>query len=109
VQLSEQRGGADVIFNEQGKRIGGARMTAVVTLHPGIQGRHYRLPTERDYQAVWKAQKRVQQMLDEWERGGKKGLCPVPNEPYHPSVRWAFASSGMACFSGGTSLRRGRR
>jgi len=79
-QLSEQRGGADVIFDDKGNRIGGARMTAVVTLHPGIQGRHYRLPTERDYQAVWKAQKRLKQILGEWERGGKKGLCPVPDE-----------------------------
>jgi len=83
-QLAKERGGADVIFDEKGNRIGGARMSAVVTLHPGIQGRHYRLPTERDYRAVWKAQKRVQQMLDEWERGGKKGLCPVPDEPLPP-------------------------
>jgi len=80
-QLSEQRGGADVVFDEKGNRIGGARVTAIVTLHPGIQGRHYRLPTECDYQAVWKAQKRLKQILDEWERGGKKGLCPVPDEP----------------------------
>jgi len=80
-QLAEQRGGADVIFDENGNRIGGARMTALVTLQPGIQGRHYRLPTERDYQAVGKAQKRLQQILHEWQRGGKKGLCPVPDEP----------------------------
>jgi len=80
-QLAEQRGGADVIFDEKGNRIGGARMTAVVTLHPGIQGRHYRLPTDRDYLAVWKAQKRIKEILDEWEGGGRKGLCPVPDEP----------------------------
>jgi len=80
-QLTEHRGGANVIFDKNGHRMGGARMMAVVTLHSGMQGRHYRLPTKRDYQAVWKAQKRVQQMLDEWERGGKKGLCPVPDEP----------------------------
>ena len=63
------------------KRIGGARMLAVVTLRPGIQGRNYRLPTDHDYKAVWKAQKRLKAILDEWERGGKKGLCPVPDEP----------------------------
>jgi len=80
-QLTEKRGGADVIFDEKGKRTGGARMTAMVTLHPGIQGRHYRLPTDRDYQSVWKAQKRLKAILDEWERGGKMGLCPVPDEP----------------------------
>jgi adenine-specific DNA methylase len=42
------------------------------------------LPTERDYQAVWKAQKRIKEILEEWERGGKQGLCPVPDEPLPP-------------------------
>jgi len=83
-QLAEQRGGADVIFDAKGNHIGGARMTAVVTLQPGIQGRHYRLATDRDYQAVWKAQKRLKAILDEWEHGGKMGLCPVPDEPLPP-------------------------
>jgi adenine-specific DNA methylase/very-short-patch-repair endonuclease len=83
-QLSEQRGGADVIFDANGKRIGGARMLAVVTLSPSIPGRSYRLPTERDYEAVWKAQKQLKVILDDWERGGRKGLCPVPDEPLPP-------------------------
>ncbi|GIW84010.1 MAG: DNA methylase [Gemmataceae bacterium] len=90
-QLAEQRGGADVIFKEKGKsqkekaqRLGGARLLAVVTLKPGEQGRHYRLPTERDYEAVWKAQQRLRTILEEWERGGKQGLCPVPDEPLPP-------------------------
>jgi len=59
-------------------------MLAVVTLHPGVQGRNYRLSTERDYQAIWKAQKRLKAILDEWESGGKKGLCPVPDETINP-------------------------
>ncbi|HAZ31369.1 MAG TPA: hypothetical protein DCY61_01505, partial [Dehalococcoidia bacterium] len=102
-QLAAQRGGADVIFEpscgrgddaslvpspsgrRQGegipRRIGGARMLAVVTLKPGEPGRHYRLPTKRDYEAVWKAQQRLKAILEEWERGGKMGLCPVPDEP----------------------------
>lgn len=80
-QLSEQRGGADVVLDEKGDRTGGARLLAVVTLNPGEQGRHYRLPTERDYQAVWKAQRRLKEILDGWERAGKKSLCPVPDEP----------------------------
>ncbi|MEM3086213.1 MAG: DUF1156 domain-containing protein [Halobacteria archaeon] len=83
-QLAAQRGGADVVFNAKGQRTGGARLLAVVTLKPGQQGRHYRLPAERDYQAVWKAQQRLEAILDEWERGGKKGLCPVPDEPLPP-------------------------
>ena len=80
-QLTEQRGGTDVIFDNNGSRIGGARMISLVALTPGIQGRQYRLPDESDYQPVWKAQKRIKEILDEWERGGKKGLCPVPDEP----------------------------
>ena len=80
-QLSLHRGGADVVFDSNGKRIGGARMLAVVTLHPSIKGRNYRLPTDDDYEAVWKAQKRLKAILGEWEKGGKKGLCPVPDEP----------------------------
>ena len=83
-QLAIQRGGADVVFDEQGRRTGGARMTAVVTLRPGERGRHYRLPTHADYAAVYRAQERIATILDEWERGGKQGLCPVPDEPLPP-------------------------
>jgi putative DNA methylase len=59
-------------------------MLAVVLLKPGETGRHYRLPTEHDYEAVRKAQVRVAQMLEAWERGGRQGLCPVPDEPLPP-------------------------
>ncbi len=80
-QLAKERGGADAIFDAMGNHTGGARMLAVVTLQPGITGRHYRLPTKRDYQAVWQAQKGLKTILNEWDRDGRKGLCPVPNEP----------------------------
>ena len=83
-QLAAQRGGADAVFDEKGRRTGGARLLAVVTLKPGEQGRHYRLPTEADYQAVWKAQRRLKEILAEWEGGGRRGLCPVPDEPLPP-------------------------
>ncbi|MBC7221131.1 DUF1156 domain-containing protein, partial [Candidatus Bipolaricaulota bacterium] len=83
-QLAVQRGGADVVFDAAGRRTGGARLLAVVTLRPGEPGRHYRLPTERDYEAVRKAQERLQAILDAWERGGRQGLCPVPDEPLPP-------------------------
>jgi len=83
-QLTAQRGGADVVFDAKGRRTGGARMLAAVTLRPGEQGRHYRLPAERDYEAVRKAQERLAAILGEWERGGKPGLCPVPDEPLPP-------------------------
>jgi len=89
-QLSAQRGGADVLFDPSpgrqgaGVRVGGARMLAVVTLRPGETGRHYRLPAERDYEAVRRAQARVAKLLADWEHGGKQGLCPVPDEPLPP-------------------------
>ena len=83
-QLAAQRGGADVIFDGEGRRTGGARMTAVVTLRPGVKGRHYRLPTDADYEAVRRSQTRLADILGEWERGGKQGLCPVPDEPLPP-------------------------
>ena len=80
-QLAAQRGGADVIFDADGRRTGGARMTAVVTLKPEQARRHYRLSTDADYEAVRKAQERVAQILEKWERSGKQGTCPVPDEP----------------------------
>ncbi len=80
-QLVAQRGGADAVFNDDGRRISGARLTAVVTLKPGEKGRHYRLPTDTDYAAVHKAQERVAKLMDEWELEGRPGLCPVPDEP----------------------------
>jgi hypothetical protein len=83
-QLANQHGGADVVFNAQGRRISGARMLAVVLLKAGETGRHYRLPTDRDYEAVRKAQERLAVILGEWVRGGKQGLCPVPDEPLPP-------------------------
>jgi adenine-specific DNA methylase len=79
-QLAEQRGGADVVFDKSGRRIGGAQILAVAVLRPGEPGRTYRLATGRDYQAVFRAQGRVREMLAEWEKGGRKGLCPVPDE-----------------------------
>ncbi len=79
-QLSADRGGNDVVFAKNGHRSRGAKILAVVTLRPGEQGRHYRLPTEPDYEAVRRSQARVAAILGEWERGGKQGLCPVPDE-----------------------------
>ncbi len=80
-QLSEQRGGADVRFDRSGNRIGGARLLAVVTLQPGEQGRLYRLPKDRDYETVWKAQKALARVS---ATKLPNGLTPVPDEPLPP-------------------------
>ena len=84
-QLSEQHGGADVVFDAKGNRTAGTRLLAVVTIHPGTQGRSYRLPTQRDYEAVWNGHKRLRKILNDWERHGRNGLCPVPDEPLPPN------------------------
>ena len=83
-QIAAQRGGADVVFDEEGHRSGGARMTAVVTLRHDEPGRHYRLPTEADYAAVRRAQERVAGLLEGWELGGRQEPYPVPDEPLPP-------------------------
>ncbi|MGA2403313.1 MAG: DUF1156 domain-containing protein [Syntrophobacteraceae bacterium] len=80
-QLAQQCGGVDPIFDLLGSRTGGARITAVVTVLKGEQGRRYRSPTEHDYHAVWRAQQRLKSILEEWARTGKKAVCPIPDEP----------------------------
>ena len=79
-QLTAQNGGADVIFDSKGKRVGGARMIAVVTKKPVQKERCYRLPTADDYRAILVAQERVAKIVEDWESGNKESLCPVPNE-----------------------------
>ncbi len=102
-QLAAERGGADVIFDAEGRRTGGARMTAVVTIKSRQAGRHYRLPTVADYAAVYRSQARIADILGEWEQGGKQGLCPVPDEPAptkdtHRAVGSQLPLYGIAIF-----------
>jgi putative DNA methylase len=80
-QLAAQRGGADVVFDEAGRLIGGAHLLAVVTLKADEGGRQYRLPTERDYGAVRKAMERLGKVAAEKL---PNGLSPVPDEPLPP-------------------------
>lgn len=80
-QLSEQNGGADTVFDEAGNRVGGARLLAVVTIKPGEQGRQYRLPNQRDYEAVWSGQKEVEKLVADKL---SNGLNVIPDEPLPP-------------------------
>jgi putative DNA methylase len=105
-QLTEQRGGADVIFDQEGRRIGGAQLLAVVILRSGERGRHYRLPDERDYTAVKKAKERLDQILDDWGKGGKQGLCPVPDEPLPPIGTLGFRVQRYGIFQWGDLFTR---
>ena len=80
-QLKEQRGGADVIFDERGRRVGGAYLLAVVTLSETKSGRLYRAPGEHDYAAVRGA---VQKLAEIASKPLLSGLNPVPDEPLPP-------------------------
>ena len=83
-QLAAERGGADVLFDAEGRRMGGARLLAVVMVQPHAEERQYRLPTDLDYDAIRKAKMRRAVILEGWVQGGKQSLCPVPDEPLPP-------------------------
>ncbi len=80
LQLAVQHGGSDTVFDDQGNRVGGARITAVVILKDGQQPRQFRLPTRNDYSAVRLAQERMDNNVHIWEEQGRNGPCPWPNE-----------------------------
>jgi adenine-specific DNA methylase len=75
IQLSASEGGGDVKFDSTGKRTGGARLLAVVTLKEVSSGRHYRVANESDYLAVWKSHRALK------ERTQSGHLSPAPTEP----------------------------
>ena len=83
-QLAAQRGGADVVFDAEGRRTGGARITAVVTRMDGEGGRRYRPATDADYDTVWRAHRRLDELLGSWKAKGGSEPCPVPDEPLPP-------------------------
>lgn len=83
-QLASQKGGADVQFDSTGRRVGGATLLAVVAQRPGEPGRHFRLPTDLDYAAVFQAQNLLSQTLTDWEQAGSPQPCPIPDEPLPP-------------------------
>jgi adenine-specific DNA methylase len=80
-QLREQHGGADAIFDEKGRRVGGAFLLAVVTLRPEEQGRHFRLPMQGDYGAVRAAALKLAEIGRTLLPGG---LSAIPDEPTPP-------------------------
>ena len=86
-QLREQRGGADAIFDAKGNRVGGARLLAVVTLKDDKAGRQYRVATERDYEAAWKAQKAIAKLAKEKL---PNGISVIPDEPLPPQGTLGF-------------------
>ncbi len=86
-QLSAQRGGADVDFDEHGRRVGGARLLAVVTVQQGERGRQYRLSAEHDYETVRQA---MRALAEEAKETLANDLPPVPDEPLPPEGTLGF-------------------
>ncbi|MGA2263079.1 MAG: DUF1156 domain-containing protein [Acidobacteriota bacterium] len=80
-QLAAQCGGADAVFDTNGQRVGGARLLAVAALRDHGQGRIYRLPNEKDYEAIYKAMMRLKQLSAE---PLLNGFSLVPDEPLPP-------------------------
>jgi putative DNA methylase len=78
LQLRQQRGGADAIFDDVGNRVGGALILAVVTLRAEVQGRVYRLATDRDYTAVLDSSRALQAST---AVASNELLSPIPDEP----------------------------
>jgi len=76
-QLIRQKGGADVVIDESGNRISGARLMAVA--HRAADGLAYRLPTRRDYLAVRSAQSRTTALSDQLPFESLSPLRPSPN------------------------------
>jgi len=77
-QLKAQQGGSDVLFDEGGNRISGARLLCVVTLGQGA-GRNYRLPSDADHHAVFLA----------FEKLRNSPIAP-PNESLPPQGSLGF-------------------
>jgi putative DNA methylase len=84
-QLKKRRGGA-----------ADARLYCVVTTRPNVQGRFYRLPTERDLEAV----KRAAGGLEKRKREHTGTLSLVPDEPISPNElrRISVPIYGMKCW-----------
>lgn len=80
-QLATQRGGADVVFDVDGRRSGGAMLTSVV-IRTGGRSRSFRLPTDRDYDAVKRAQALRDDVLN--GRPSNDHVNPLPGEPLPP-------------------------
>ncbi|HPZ08273.1 MAG TPA: DUF1156 domain-containing protein [Candidatus Eremiobacteraeota bacterium] len=78
-QLKARKGGAN-----------DARLFCVVTTRLGQQGRFYRLPAERDLEAVRKAKEELERRCRGLQLNAPTGLSLVPDEPLPPQGTLGF-------------------
>ena len=108
LQLATQRGGGDVVFDADGRRTGGARMTAVVTLRPGKAGGTTGCrptPTMRRcaaHRSAWRASSMSGSAT------GSSGCVRCRMSRFRRLVRWASGYSATGCSSGATCSRPAR-
>lgn len=79
-QLASQNGGANVIFDDKGRRSGGAVLLAVITSKENSIGKNYRISTQEDYDLLLKAQESIMSTINLWKNDGKGDICPIPLE-----------------------------
>lgn len=77
--MMAQQGGGDVQLDALGHRTGGARLVAVA--YSDSLGRQYRLPADRDYEIIWKAQQEIFSIKDKLL---SEGQSLIPHEPVNP-------------------------
>lgn len=77
--MTEQPKPLDVVFDDGGTRLGGARLLAVY-VEPSADGkREYRLPTDADYAAVRQAQQRADELDSSFPHEEINDVRPSPN------------------------------
>jgi len=81
--MTQVHGGSDPVFDASGRRIGGARLLAVVTSHSEEQGRRYRPSNSGDYEAVKSSMALCAELKP---RPG--GLSPLPDESIPQERVW---------------------
>ena len=106
-QLAAQRGGADVVFGEEGRRCDSARMTAVVTLRPGEPGRHCR-PRPTTPRCAWR-RSGSPTLSTGGSSAGNRGRARCRLSRSRRLERSGSAYSGTACSSGGICSPRAKR
>ena len=103
-QLAAQNGGADTSFDMQGHRVGGARMTAVVTLKPGQQGNDTTVCQQT--QITQQRERHRSDWRDCWrigKKGAKSGYVrrqdePAPTKDAHRAVGSQIPLYGITTF-----------
>ena len=108
-QLAAQRGGADVVFDAKGRRTGGARMLAVVTLKPARRGGATGCRQKATTRRVARRSSESQTMRSRVECGETARSLPGADDPRQNELRRTSASRSTACSSGATCSRRGKR